>query len=134
MKKLALLLSLVFVAGVSYAGEAKKTDVKPVTTTVAPNTAEKAVVAPATEKTHEVAVEVVSVDAVAKTITLKGEKANMTVPVDEKALASVKELKGGQKATLLCRDNEKGEHVAVAGVKAEGKADAKSPAAVAEKK
>ncbi len=136
MKKLALLLSLVVVAGMSYADEAKKADTaKPAAQTVAVKTAEKAAVAPATEKTHEVAAEIVSVDATAKTVTLKGEKTNMTVPVDEKALATVKELKAGQKATLLCRDNEKGEHVAVAGVKADVKADAKAPAVtIAEKK
>ncbi len=52
------------------------------------------------------------------------------MPVDEKALASVKDLKAGQKVTILCRDNAKGEHVAVAGVKA----DAKAPAATTEKK
>ena len=112
MKKAALLLSLVLVPGLALAQ-----------TTAAPATkpaAEKA--APATMKTHEVAAEVVSVDAVAKTITIKGEKDNKTVPVDEKALASVKELKAGQKVTLICRDNEKGEHMGVAGVKAEAPA------------
>jgi hypothetical protein len=37
--------------------------------------------------------------------------------VDAKAVASVKDLKAGQKVTLTCRDNEKGEHEAVTGVK-----------------
>jgi hypothetical protein len=37
--------------------------------------------------------------------------------VDAKAVASVKELKAGDKVTLICRDNEKGELQAVAGVK-----------------
>lgn len=113
MKKFALLLSLVLVAGAAYANETKTA--KP---------AEKAPAAKAAvAKTHEVNAEVVSVDATAKTITIKGEKDNMTVPVvDEKALAAVKDLKAGQKVTLICRDNEKGEHVGVAGVKAEAKA------------
>jgi ribosomal protein S1 len=106
MKKLALLFALAMTAGAVYAQDAKTP-----ATTKAPET----MAAPA--KTHEVNAEVVSVDAAAKTITVKGEKDNKTVPVDDKALASVKDLKAGQKVTLLCRDNEKGEHVAVAGVK-----------------
>ena len=105
MKKLALLFALALTAGAVYAQDAKAP-----ATTKAPET-----MAPA--KTHEVNAEVVSVDATAKTITVKGEKDNKTVPVDDKALASVKDLKSGQKVTLLCRDNEKGEHVAVTGVK-----------------
>jgi len=105
MKKLALLFALALTAGAVYAQDAKAP-----ATTKAPETM-------AAPKTHEVNAEVVSVDAAAKTITVKGEKDNKTVPVDEKALASVKDLKAGQKVTLLCRDNEKGEHVAVTGVK-----------------
>ncbi len=105
MKKLALLLSLVFVAGV-VAQEAKKAE-----PAQAP---EKAV----TIKTHEVQAEVVSVSPDGKTLTIKGEKENKTVPVDEKAMAAVKALKAGDKTTLICRDSEKGEHQAVTGVKA----------------
>lgn len=112
MKKWTLLLSLVFLAGVAFAQEAKKPE--------AAKPAEKAAEV-AKAKTHDVAAEVVSVDATAKTITIKGEKENKVVPVDEKALAAVKDLKTGQKVTLICRDNEKGEHQAVAGVKPEAK-------------
>ena len=36
-------------------------------------------------------------------------------------LAAVKDLKAGQKVTLLCHDNDKGEHQGVAGVKAAAK-------------
>ena len=104
MKKLALLLALAVVAVPAMAQEKK--EAKP---------AEKTAAAPA--KTHEVTAEVVSVDATAKTITIKGEAGNKTVPVDEKAIAQVKELKAGQPATLICRDDEKGAHQAVAGVK-----------------
>lgn len=122
MKKFALLLSFVFVAGLAYAQEAKKAEpAKPAEKAEAAKPAEKAPAA----KTHEVAAEVVSFDATAKTLTIKGEKENKTVPVDEKALASVKALKAGEKATLICRDNEKGEHVAIAGVKAAPKAPEK---------
>jgi len=107
MKKLVLLFSFVFVAGMAFAQEAKKAE-----PAKAP---EKAAAA---AKTHEVQAEIVSVDAVKKTVTIKGETANKTVPVEEAALAAVKNLKAGDKTTLICRDNEKGEHVAVAGVKA----------------
>jgi len=119
MKKLALLMTLAFVAGTAYAAQAPAPAAKP---------AEKP--APATEvKTHDVAAEIVSVDVTAKTVTIKGEKANATIPVDEKGMAAVKELKAGQKATLICQDDAKGMHKAVVGVKAEVK-----PAAPEKKK
>src|SRR3982751_5560929 len=116
MKKFALLLSLVFVAGVAVADEAKKPEAPK-----APETAEKAVAAKteakaeATKavadkgKTHEVTAEVVSVDAVKNTITLKGEKENHTAPVDAKAAGALKTVKAGDKVTVTCWDNAKGE-------------------------
>ena len=109
MKKFALLLSLVFAAGVAFAQNAKPAD-KP----AAPATAEKAA-QPA--KTHEVTAEVVSVDTVKNTITLKGDKGNNTAPVEGKAVASLKSIKTGEKVTVTCRDNEKGEHQAVTEIK-----------------
>ena len=120
MKKFALLLSLVFVAGVAVADEAKKPE--------APKAPEKAVAAKteakadakadvkaAVEKgkTHEVTAEVVSVDAEKSTITIKGEKENKTAPVDAKAAGALKTVKAGDKVTLTCWDNAKGEHVKV---------------------
>jgi glucose/arabinose dehydrogenase len=116
MKKIALMFALVGVAGLSAAQ-----DTKPAVPAKAEKV-EKAQAPTKTEatlatKTHEVEAEVVSYNADAKTLTIKGTPDNMTVPVDAKAVASVKELKAGDKATLLCRDNEKGEHQAVAGVK-----------------
>jgi ribosomal protein S1 len=110
MKKLVLLLSVVFVAGVA-AQEAQKPD--PANPAKEP-TSEKA----ATGKTHEVQAEIVSVAPDGKTLTIKGETGEKTVPVDEKATAAVKSLKAGDKATLICRDSDKGEHQAVTGVKA----------------
>src|SRR5262245_25444661 len=98
MKKFALLLALVFAAGIASAEEKQLA---------------------ATGKTHEVSAEIVSVDPIAKTVTIKGDQGNKTVPVEEKAVAQVKDLKAGQKVTLICKDDEKGAHVAVAGVKAE---------------
>jgi hypothetical protein len=107
MKKLAMLIALVFVAGLAAAQETKP---------AAPaKDAPKATVAAA--KTHDVEAEVVSYDAAKKTLTIKGDPENKMVPVDAKAVASVKDLKAGQKVTLICRDNEKGEHEAVTGVK-----------------
>ncbi len=121
MKKFALLLSLVFVAGLAVADEAKKPE--------APKTPEQAAAAkteakadakadaakPAAEKgkTHEVTAEVVSVDAEKNTITIKGEKENKTAPVDAKAAGALKTVKAGDKVTLTCWDNAKGEHVKV---------------------
>ena len=54
--------------------------------------------------------EVVSVDAAKNTITLKGEKENHTAPVDAKAAGALKTVKAGDKVTVTCWDNAKGEH------------------------
>jgi hypothetical protein len=115
MKKFALLLSLVFVAGAAMAQDAAKA-----TDTKAPAKAEaKATTAakPAM-KTHKVEAEVVSTDVAAKTITLKGENGaeNKTAPVEGKAVAALKGVKAGEKYTLTCRDNEAGEHQAVVAI------------------
>jgi hypothetical protein len=115
MKKFALLLSLVFIAGVASAQEAAK----PADKAAAP--AKAAEKAPAV-KTHEVTTEVVSIDTVKNTITLKGVKENTTSPVEGKALASLKNFKAGEKVTITCRDNDKGEHQAVTEIKAAAKA------------
>ena len=117
MKKFALMFALVSVAGIAAAQ-----DPKPAQDTKAPETkakAEKPAKAEATlaGKTHEVEAEIVSYDATAKTLTIKGTPDNKTVPVEAKAVASVKDLKAGDKVTLICKDNDKGEHQAVAGVK-----------------
>jgi Cu/Ag efflux protein CusF len=120
MKKFALLLSLVFAAvSVANAADAKKT----ASHKAHAKASEKA------GKTHKVEAEVVSTDTEKKTITIKGDKENKTVPVDEKAVASLKDLKPGDKVTLTCWDNAKGEHekvVAVAAAKAMAKPAKKS--------
>ena len=92
MKKLALLLSLVFVAGVS-AQEATKPE------PAKEPASEKAEAA----KTHEVQAEIVSVAPDGKMLTIKGDTGEKSVPVDEKAVAAVKGLKAGDKATLICQ-------------------------------
>ena len=104
MKKLALLLSFAFVAGVAGAQETK------------PANPEK-VAAMAAEKTHEVKAEVVSFDAMKSTLTIKGDKENKTVPVEGKALAALKDVKAGAKLTLVCKDDATGAHQSVVDVK-----------------
>jgi FtsP/CotA-like multicopper oxidase with cupredoxin domain len=111
MKKLATLLcavALVAVANLS----AQADEAKPA--------AAPAKQATAAEKTHTVEAEVVSADAAAKTLTIKGEP-NKTVAVDATAVGSLKDLKAGDKVKLTCRDNEKGEHQAVTKIAKETK-------------
>ena len=111
VKKLALLLcALLVVVGVASASQAP-----------APAKPDKPM-APAV-KTHVREAEVVSADATAKTLTIKGDP-NKTVPVEGAALAQLKELKMGEKVKLTCRDNDKGEHQGVTDIKVE-KAPAK---------
>jgi len=113
MKKFALLLSLVFVAGLAQAAQEAA---KPAAPAKPAPKAHAAKTHAAT--THEVTTEVVSVDTTKNTITLKGEKENNTAPVEGKALAQLKNVKAGEKVTVTCRDNEKGEHQAVTNIKA----------------
>jgi hypothetical protein len=96
MKKLALLFCAVFVvAGVASAAQATA-PAKPA----------------ATAKTHIVEAEVVSADATAQTLTIKGEP-NKTMPVDATATSHLKDLKAGEKVKLTCRDDAKGDHEAI---------------------
>ena len=113
MKKFALMLSLIFVAGVASAQEPAKpaAPAKP-----APQA--KAATKATAVKTHDVTTEIVAIDSAKHTITLKGEKANTTAPVEGKALTHLKNFKAGEKVTVTCRDNEKGEHQAVTNIKA----------------
>jgi hypothetical protein len=101
MKKLALLVSALLVAGVASAQA-------PATT--APQEPSKATAA---GKTHTVEAEVVSADATSKTLTIKGDAGNKTVPVEGMAASELKNVKAGDKVKLTCRDNDQGEHQAV---------------------
>ena len=119
MKKSVLLLSLVFVAGVAVADEAKKPEAPkaPAKAAAAKTEAKAEATKPAEAgKTHEVAAEVVSADTAKSTITIKGEKENVTTPVDVKAASALKTVKAGDKVTLTCWDNAKGEHVKVVAI------------------
>ena len=110
MKKLATLLcavALVAVANLAAQADEAKPAAAPAQATAA-------------EKTHTVEAEVVSADATAKTLTIKGEP-NKTVTVDAAAVGSLKDLKSGDKVKLTCRDNDKGEHQAVTKIAKETK-------------
>jgi hypothetical protein len=77
----------------------------------------------AADKTHEVKGEVVSVDLQGKMLTFKDDTgANKTAPVTGKGLDTLKTLKAGDKVTLTCTDNEKGEHQGISAIKVEPKA------------
>ena len=116
MKKLTLMLCALFVvAGVASASQA--------TAPAKASDAPKAMAAPAAAKTHVVEAEVVSADATAKTLTIKGDP-NKTMPVEGAAVDHLKALKAGEKFKLTSRDNDKGEHQAVTHITVE-KAPAK---------
>jgi hypothetical protein len=104
MRQLIWLVALI-AAGTAFAQETK-----------AP-AAPAPVVKAAPVKTHDVEAEIVAIDETAKTLTIKGSPDNKTVPVEGKALATLKTHKAGDKVTLVCRDNEKGEHQAVMAIK-----------------
>jgi hypothetical protein len=104
MKKFAWLLSLVLAAGLAGAAA-------PAATTP---TAKKAPSKTAAVKTHKLTGEVVTADATAKLLTVKGAKKNSTFAVDAKAEASLASLKAGDKVTVSYQKNAQGEHVAFA--------------------
>lgn len=112
MKKLGLSFALIGFAGLAAAQDPKPID---------PLTHAPKDHATPVAKTHDVEAEVVSYDASKKMLTIKGTPDNKTLSVDAKAVASAADLKAGDMVTLTCRDNEKGEHLGVSGVKRMGK-------------
>jgi len=131
MKKLLLPLALVLTAGLAVAQAAEtKPAAKAATKTSAPAKA------PAL-KSHVVEGEVVSSDFKAKTLTVKVSGEEKTVPVHGKAVSRLKTLKAGEKVSLTCMDNDKGEHQFVSAIKLEKAAKAApatKPAKAAAKK
>ena len=121
MKKFALLVSFVFAAGVAFAQDAPSSETK----TPAAAMTDKA--DKADKMSHDVEAEVVAVDATAKTITIKAEPANKTVPVEGKATAQLTNVKPGDKVLLSCRDNAQGEHQAVVAIKPASEAKKAEP-------
>jgi hypothetical protein len=65
------------------------------------------------DKNHDVTGEVVKSDATAKTITLKVDGKEMTLPLEGEAIAQSKALNAGEKVTATCRDDSSGAHKAV---------------------
>ncbi len=108
MKKFALLLSALLVAGAAYASQA----------TTAPAKMKEPAKSTAM-KTHTIEAEVVSADATAKTLTIKTDKGDQTVPVEGAAVSELKSVKAGEKVKLTCRDNAQGEHQAITKIHAE---------------
>ena len=99
MKKVALLMVLVLVAGLG----------------VAPVLAGEGAMK---KNTHEMTVEFVSADMDAKTITVKDENGKpMTAPVLEGAMKEVKNLKAGEKIVCTCLDDDMGQHKGVSAIK-----------------
>jgi Cu/Ag efflux protein CusF len=71
-------------------------------------------------KTHSLTATVVSVDLEKKTVTIKDENGEeKTAPVLDKAIKSLKSVHAGDKVTLTCLDNDKGEHQGVSAIKVE---------------
>jgi len=104
-KGIALLMCLTLAAGLVMAGGEMKGEMK--------------------GKTHKMNVEVVSVDVENKMIVVKDEKGEEhKAPVMGKAVDTLKNWKAGDKVTVVCQDNEKGEHQGVVGI-SKATADAK---------
>ena len=63
-------------------------------------------------------VEIVSIDATTKMITVKDEKGeNHTAPLLGAAIGEAKSLKAGDKISVTCQDSEKGEHQGIKAIK-----------------
>jgi hypothetical protein len=125
MKKLTLLFAMLFAASAAMAAESTTTDKS------APAKADAKAAAATTS--HDVTAEVVSADPMKNEITLKDEKGkSQTAPVQGSAIASLKTVKAGDKITVTCMDDEKGQHKAVTAIKPATAADKKPAMAPAE--
>jgi hypothetical protein len=109
MKKLTLLLSLALVAGLVYAQAPPPPpqppqDQQPMAQQPQDQPAGK------TEMTKQVEAEIIAVDTTKKTLTIKraGEPDNQTVNVEGKAVAALKDVRTGQKYTLVCKNDTSG--------------------------
>ena len=130
MKKLTTLLAVMFAATLVYAGDKEKdttkemkSDVKEIKSDVkeiksdVKQSAKDAKAELKSVKSHDVEGEIVSVDTAKNTITIKTTKGESSAPVEGKAQTTLKDLKPGQKVTVTCRDDDKGEHKAVTDIK-----------------
>lgn len=133
MKKLFLSVALMLAVGTLAMAQATKA---PEAAKPAEKAAEAKPAAKPAMKTHKVEAEVVSADVEKKTITFKFEGAEKTAPVGPLAMYRLKKVKAGDKVTLTCRDDEKGEHQMITFIKVAGAeaAPAEKKAATPEKK
>ncbi len=68
-------------------------------------------------KYHDVNATVVSVDAATATLTTKSKDGSTSVaPVEGDAVKALTELKTGDMVKLTCKDNDKGEHLAITAI------------------
>jgi hypothetical protein len=102
MKKLAMLVTFAMAAGVAFAQD-------PQPGQPAAKAPEKAYQADKAQK-NEVTGEVVALDTVKKTITFKSEMGvEKTLPAEGSAADTLKDLKTGDKVTISCAIDEKGQ-------------------------
>lgn len=67
---------------------------------------------------HDVSGTVVAVDTTKNTLTIKGaDGKDGTAPVEGDALKQLATIKAGDKVTVTCRDDDKGQHAAVSAIK-----------------
>jgi len=103
MKKLAMLVTFAMAAGVAFAQEPQPGQPAAKAPEKAYGQAEKAV-------KNEVTGEVVALDTVKKTITFKSEMGvEKTRPAEGAAADTLKDLKTGDKVTISCAVDEKGQ-------------------------
>jgi uncharacterized protein involved in copper resistance len=68
--------------------------------------------------THDMTVTVVSMDAKAHTMTVKDDAGKeITAKCMDAAVKEMSSVKAGEKVTLTCKDNAKGEHLGVVAIK-----------------
>ncbi|MBI3447561.1 MAG: hypothetical protein HY049_01380 [Acidobacteria bacterium] len=76
------------------------------------------VAADGARKTHEVTAIVVALDLEAKTITINGDDGQKhTALLTGAAVEAARKFKSGDRVTLTCQDNEKGEHESVIAIR-----------------
>jgi hypothetical protein len=67
---------------------------------------------------HEMTVQVVSVDAKARTITFKDDQGQTkTAPAIGRAIRQIRIVRTGETYTLICEDNAKGDHLGINGIR-----------------
>ena len=131
-KAIAIIVAVLFVFAItslSFAAEEKKA-APMAAEKKAPMKEEKSMEKKAPAKVKHITGEVTAVDATAKTITVKGKKADVVLGVDDKTLADVK---AGDKVTAKYTEAD-GKNTAKSVKKAEAKAEKKAEKKADEKK